>query len=147
MIGVEHDAAKATLVNPRTLGRSLLALLAGILAVVVLSIGTDLFFRAIGVFPPADQPILDSSLLFLAFCYRTVYGALGGYIVSRLAPYAPMGHALASGVAGFVASLAGAIAGRSAGPSWYPIALVLTALPCAWLGGAIYRQRHGKTLE
>ena len=25
------------------------------------------------------------------------------------------------------------------GPAWYPIALVLTTLPCAWLGGALYR--------
>jgi hypothetical protein len=25
------------------------------------------------------------------------------------------------------------------GPSWFPIALVLTTLPCAWLGGAVHR--------
>lgn len=25
------------------------------------------------------------------------------------------------------------------GPAWYPIALVLTAVPCAWLGGALHR--------
>jgi hypothetical protein len=25
------------------------------------------------------------------------------------------------------------------GPAWYPIALGLTTLPCAWLGGALYR--------
>lgn len=25
------------------------------------------------------------------------------------------------------------------GPIWYPIALVITTLPCAWLGGAIHR--------
>lgn len=31
---------------------------------------------------------------------------------------------------------------RSTGArAWYPIALVLTALPCAWLGGAVYRAR------
>jgi hypothetical protein len=25
-------------------------------------------------------------------------------------------------------------------PAWYPIAIALTALPCAWLGGALYRR-------
>jgi len=38
-------------------------------------------------------------------------------------------------------SLAGAIAAipLKLGPIWYPIALALTALPCAWLGGILYR--------
>ncbi len=45
------------------------------------------------------------------------------------------------GVVGFVLSLIGAIAAINAdlGPSWYPIALALTALPCAWLGGVMHR--------
>jgi hypothetical protein len=27
------------------------------------------------------------------------------------------------------------------GPAWYPIALAVTALPLAWLGGALYLAR------
>jgi len=64
------------------------------------------------------------------------------WIAARLAPYAPMRHALALGMIGFVLSLAGAIAALTMadlGPAWYPIALVVTALPCAWLGGALHR--------
>jgi len=41
-----------------------------------------------------------------------------------------------------VLSLAGAVTTISAGtfgPAWYPISLVVTALPCAWLGGKLYR--------
>jgi len=30
------------------------------------------------------------------------------------------------------------------GPSWYPIALVITALPCAWLGGVLHRKCHAE---
>ena len=33
-----------------------------------------------------------------------------------------------------------AIAKPELGPLWYPIALVLTGLPCVWLGGVLYRQ-------
>jgi hypothetical protein len=45
------------------------------------------------------------------------------------------------GLIGFVVSLAGAVAAipMNLGPTWYPIALALTALPCAWLGGMLYQ--------
>jgi hypothetical protein len=45
---------------------------------------------------------------------------------------------------GFVVSTIGAITTipMKLGPAWYPIALVLTALPFAWLGGALERRRH-----
>ncbi len=52
-----------------------------------------------------------------------------------------MRHALALGVVGLVLSTIAAITTipMDLSPSWFPIALVLTALPCAWLGGALQR--------
>jgi hypothetical protein len=53
-----------------------------------------------------------------------------------------MSHALVLGAIGFLLSLAGAIAAAvmaDAGPLWYPIGLVVTALPCGWVGGALSR--------
>jgi hypothetical protein len=29
------------------------------------------------------------------------------------------------------------------GPAWLPIAIVLSALPCTWLGGALHRSAQG----
>ena len=40
----------------RQTGRSAIALLAGLLAVVILSLGTDAVMHAIGVLPPMGQP-------------------------------------------------------------------------------------------
>jgi len=31
--------------------------------------------------------------------------------------------------------------GPEFGPHWYPIALIVLALPCAWLGGTFYRRK------
>jgi hypothetical protein len=95
------------------------------------------------VYPPWGQPMYDARLLLLALAYRIVYGVLGSYTAARLAPRNPMRHALVLGVVGFVLSMAGAIATipMDLGPSWYPIALALTALPCAWLGGVLHRMR------
>jgi len=125
---------------PRHLGRSLLALLAGMLADIILSIGTDVLLHVIGLFPPLGQPV-SSPLLLLATAYRSVYGVIGSYIAARLAPNRPMMHALVLGMVGFVVSIVGAVVtwnkGPAFGPHWYPVALIVLALPTAWLGGKL----------
>jgi hypothetical protein len=53
-----------------------------------------------------------------------------------------MRHAVILGAIGLVPSTLGAIAAitmADLGPAWYPIALVLTALPRAWPGGGLHR--------
>jgi len=125
---------------PRRLGRSIGALAAGFVAVVVLSLGTDVVLHAVGIFPPLGQPVSDP-LLALATVYRTIFGIVGGYITARLAPYRPMQHALAGGLVGVVLSSVGAVAtwnaGPAFGPHWYPVALIVLAMPCAWAGGKL----------
>jgi hypothetical protein len=120
--------------------RSIGAVVAGALAGIILSIGTDMLLRAVGVFPALGQPM--SNLLFLlATAYRTVYGVLGAYITARLAPTKPLLHALVLGSLGLVVSTVGAVATwnsvPSLGPHWYPLALIALAIPPAWLGGKL----------
>ena len=117
-------------------GRSIAAVIAGILAGAILSLGTDIGLHALGVFPALGQPMGDG-LLLLATAYRTIYGVLSGYIIARLAPDRPMGHALVGGTVALVVSIAGAAAtwNRGLGPHWYPLALIVLAMPSAWLGG------------
>ena len=116
------------------------ALFTGLVAIFVLSLGTDAALHAAGVFPAWGQPMSDA-LFLLATVYRTVYGVAGCYLAARLAPDRPMRHALALGVVGLVLSSAGAAAtwdrGPEFGPHWYPLALIATALPCAWVGGLL----------
>jgi hypothetical protein len=128
---------------PRHPWRSTGAVLLGFFTIVVLSLVTDQLLHALGIYPPWGQPMYDPGLNLLALSYRCIYAVLGCYLAARFAPRHPMRHALALGAVGLVLSLAGAMAAKSValGPMWYPIALVLTALPCAWLGGALYRRR------
>ena len=128
---------------PHSIGRSLGAVLAGFVAVVILSIGTDMALVSAGIFPPLNRPSLFTTpLLLLATAYRGAYSVAGSYLAARLAPNRPMGHALALGVVGLAANTAGAIIMRGVGPPWYPIALILLAMPCAWLGGVLSRRCH-----
>ena len=132
--------------HPRNLWRSTGAVLIGFVAVVILSLGTDQVLHWLGVYPPWGQPMYDAGLNLLALSYRLVYSVIGSYLAARFAPHSPMAHAVALGVVGLVPSTAGAIMAipMDLGPAWYPIALVIFALPCAWLGGALYRVRHGE---
>ena len=137
--------AIAPSVHPRRLWRSTGAVLLGFLAVVILSLGTDQVLHWLKVYPPWNEGMHEPGLNLLALAYRTVYTVLGSYITARFAPHAPMYHALVGGIIGLVLSTAGAIATipMDLGPAWYPIALAVTALPCAWLGGALYGRSAG----
>jgi len=127
---------------PRVL-RRIGAVLAGVLAVVILSIATDMAMHATGVYPPWGEPMTDG-LFLLATAYRSVYATAGSYIAARLAPDRPMQHALVIGVVGLAVSIVGAAAtwnggsgGPELGPRWYSIAIIAIAMPCAWVGGKL----------
>lgn len=115
--------------------------MAGIFTVVALSIGTDQIMHDLGVFPPKEEPMRDVSDNLLALGYRSVYALLGSYVAARLAPSAPVRHALIFGGIGMVPGVLGIVASTQMdlGPVWYPVALVVTTMPCAWLGGMLYR--------
>jgi hypothetical protein len=130
--------------HPRRLWQSTGAIGAGFVAVVVLSLGTDQLLHVLNVYPPWGQPMYDAGLCLLALSYRIVYTVVGSYIAAKLAPRAPMRHAMILGVIGFVVGTAGAIATipMQLSPAWYPIAIAVTALPCAWLGGILHGRWH-----
>jgi hypothetical protein len=144
------EAAMVDTHPPRGIGRSIGALLAGMLVGIVLTIGTDIVLHMTGVFPPWGQSMVgfDGALL-LATAYRTVFGVVGSYIIARLAPNRPMQHALVGGVVGLVVSIVGAAVtwnkGPAFGPHWYPLALIVLAMPQAWVGGKLrVMQLHGR---
>jgi hypothetical protein len=121
------------------------AVLAGFLAVFVLSLGTDQVLHVLKVYPPWGQAMSDA-LFLVATAYRVVYGVVGGYITARLAPPdRPMKHAAALGILGLVVGTLGVVAtlskGPALGPLWYPIVIALAALPCSLLGGVVHSRR------
>jgi hypothetical protein len=130
--------------QPRRTRRSVGAVLAGFVTIVVLSLGIDQILHVLGVYPPWGQPMYEPGLNLLALAYRIVISVLGCYITAAIAPRAPMRHALILGVLGVLVSAAGTVAalGQNLGPIWYPIALVVVSIPCAWLGGRLYEARH-----
>ena len=141
-------AQPAVVVAPRR-GRSTVAVLIGLVVIFVLSLGADQVLHALGIYPPWGVEMKDNSLFALALSYRVVFQVLGCYLTARLAPHSPLRHAIILGIVGFVLSSVGAVVSISAGnmgPNWYPIALVISSLPCAWLGGVLYQLRGHSTV-
>jgi hypothetical protein len=121
--------------------KSLWAVVAGVLFIVIVSTLVDIVLHAAGVYPPMDQP-LDDRLALLATSYRIVVSIAGAWLTARLAPYRPMQHALILGVVGTVLGLVGVVAtwNRGLGPRWYPVLLAVLAIPQCWLGGKLYER-------
>ncbi len=120
--------------------KSVAAVVVGIVVGVAVTLGTDQLLHMAGVYPPWGEPMHEPGLNALALGYRVVFQVMAGWLIARLAPSAPVAHALVGGAIGFVASLLGVVAATQAdlGPLWYPIALAISALPTAWIGGLLY---------
>jgi hypothetical protein len=94
--------------------------------------------------------------LALRLSIRTIYGIAASYFIARLAPDRPMQHALVGGFLGLVVGIVGAVVtwnkGPAFGPHWYPLALIVLAMPQAWAGGQLsvmqlraHQQHDGQT--
>ena len=116
--------------------KSIVAVFAGLVAIIVLSHLTDFVLEKPGIMklPFSNNPTWF--ILGVTF-YRLAYSVLGCYIAATLAPDKPMRHAMILGIIGVVLSTLGLIAMWEQEPKWYPISLVVFSLPCAWIGGKL----------
>jgi hypothetical protein len=122
--------------------KSIWAVLAGGLVVVGVTTLVDIALHVAGVFPPLNEPINDA-LALLASSYRIVISIAGAWLTARLAPKNPMKHAMVLGIIGALLALIGVVAtwNLGLGPRWYPISLVVLAIPQSWAGAWLCRPR------
>ncbi len=116
--------------------RSIWAVLAGVLVAIVVTTVIDVALHVAGVLPPINQPI-DDARAVLASSYRVVIGIGCAWLTARLAPKEPMKHAMILGAVGAVVALVGVLAtwNLGLGPRWYPISLVILAMPQSLVWG------------
>lgn len=121
---------------------SIWAVIAGVFVIIVVTTFVDLVLHVCGVFPPMDQPI-GNRLALLATAYRIIISVGGAWLTARLAPDRPMKHAMILGCVGVLLGLVGVVAtwNMGLGPRWYPVALVVLAIPQCWAGGKLFEMR------
>lgn len=128
--------------------RSILAIVAGVAFIIVITTIVDIVLHQLGVYPPWGEP-MDNGLSLLATTYRVVIAVAGAWLTARLAPAHPMRHAIWLGYVGTVLGLIGVAVswGKGLAPDWYPIALAALAIPQCWLGGRLYGITSGTTAD
>lgn len=119
--------------------KSAVAILAGFLLVVVLSVATDALVEALGLM--ARDPAAMGTRGFLwATAYRTLYTLAGGALTARLSPRADFRDVLILAGLGLVAGLAGIVAWFATpglGPLWYAVAIPVTGVLATLAGGRL----------
>ena len=126
--------------------KSIGAVLAGLAFILISHTAVDKILERLSVFPPPEQGLHVTWMLVLALAYRTVLSIVGCFITGFLAPSSPMLHALVLGFVGIIGGVGGTFVAisQNLSPTWYPIALVLVTIPCAWFGGWLAERRVNK---
>ena len=121
--------------------QSIWAVVAGVLAIIIVTTLVDIVLHVVQVYPAMNVPLTDA-LALLASSYRLVISIAGAYLTARLAPDRPMRHAMMLGYVGVGLGLVGLAATWNAGlgPRWYPVSLVVLAIPQCWAGGKLFEQ-------
>jgi hypothetical protein len=128
--------------------RGILAIVAGVVAVIVVTTLVDILLHVAGVYPAWGVPLTDR-LALLATGYRIPLSIAGAYLTARLAPEKPLYYAMILGGLGTVLGLVGVLAtwNQNLGPRWYPIALAALSIPQCWIGGKLYQARRLRSVS
>ena len=139
-----NDVSSDSSPSKSTIGRSILCIVVGFIVVVAITLATDVILHKIHFYTPLGE-YNPGSVLIWATVYRTIYGTAGSYITARLAPNRPMMHSLIGGAIGTVLATGGATATWNhvppLAPHWYPVSLIIGALPTAWVGAKIFQMQ------
>jgi len=131
------ETPKAATPTRRVL-RRIGAVLAGLLAIFILSTATDVALHATGVFPLGRA--MSDALFLLALVYRIVYASRAATSRRGSRPIDPCSMLWRSAPWALSSGIAGAVAMWDAGPAWYSLGVIAIAMPCAWAGGKLGAQ-------
>src|ERR1700744_1817838 len=118
--------------------KSILSVLSGLIIAGFLSILTDIICQRTGLM----KPVLQANSVWMItaiIIYRSAYEVIGAYITASQAPSLPVRHALILGMIALFLSILGI---KEEEPAWYSIALIVLALPTAWLGGYLRASKN-----
>jgi hypothetical protein len=122
---------------PRSIG----AVSAGLLTLVVLCVITDALLVKVNLLPsPEAHRPHTLTYLGLVIAYCTVYTLIGGYVTARLAPIRPAAHAVVMGMIGMAVSTLGTMHNWQIGDGWNAITLVMEGLPLSYIGALLWTQ-------
>ncbi len=126
----------------KSVWKSIGAIFAGFIAGSIITVIADLAMQSSGLIDMEKFKESSTSAVLIVTIYRFIFSVIACYITAWLAPVKPMKHAIILGSIGFILSLLGAILMWNEAVAWYNLAVILMALPCAWIGAKLYVMRN-----
>ncbi len=121
--------------------RSVLAIVAGFVAIAVLALGADaVMLRALPQLFGPEGRSEHTGLLLAMIVYSAGFAAAGAWLTARLAPNRPLRHALILGALGLVLAVPVTIRHWHTAPAWFHVATLALTMPAAWIGGAMVKR-------
>jgi hypothetical protein len=118
--------------------KSILAVVVGFVVTGLASALVDFTMNGLGVLNFDDFKNSPTWVIATVVAYRFLFNTIGSYTTARLAPINPMRLVMIGGTMGFVLSIIGAVSMWEKAAPWYNIAIVIIALPSAYIGGRLY---------
>ncbi|MEL6771921.1 MAG: hypothetical protein AAFP18_12720 [Bacteroidota bacterium] len=118
--------------------RSVFAVVAGFIVIVIASVAVDVLIRAVTPAQFSPRGRVDTTLTLLLYSGSAVlYTILGGFVTGRIAPQRPVRHAVWLGMVGLVVGVAASSALWATAPAWYHILGWVLVVPAAYAGGRL----------
>ncbi len=130
--------------------KSVLAVVAGFVFTVVVTLTLDVVMYQIGMFSKNAITVTTCAWL-IAVAYRFAVGTAGSWITAKFAPRRPLFHALIGGAIGTALGLIGLVMallkGPEMGPLWYAFAVLASILPASWIGGSLVKEEAASAAQ
>jgi hypothetical protein len=114
--------------------KSVLAVMAGMATVFILSVAIDALLEKMGLLKIEPFEFNAWYIITVVILSRFIFTASGGWLTASLAPARRRLHAIILGCIAVVINISGAIMMWNKTPHWFPILLCLLPLPAIWLG-------------
>jgi hypothetical protein len=127
--------------------RSILAILAGLVVIIVTSFGIEAAANPLlmRMFPDAlpNEAAMSHNLpvWLFTFTYTFLCVVAGGYVTARLAARYAVRHAVILGVLQSLLTIPAMLAYTDKAPLWGWITSMILVIPAAWCGGLIFLRR------
>lgn len=129
--------------NKTYLWKNVTAVLVGFVVAAVASVVADIGMSSVGLLDFDNFKNSPTRVVVLVVGYRFIFNTIGSFVTARMAPANPMRLVMIGGIIGFVLSIVGAATMWDKAAPWYNLAVIIIALPAAYLGGKL----HARTVN
>lgn len=124
--------------------RLIIAVAAGIVITMVLSISTHEILHLIGLFPAPTEPMFNTKLLLITLIYHSLYAIVGAYFTAKIAEKKAIKAAFLLGSKEAIMWLIGTLLLWHHTLGWFNITKAIMGIPLALIGGKIYKMHKKK---